>query len=167
MLFRSVKHTLLALLPIMVLLMTGCPVGLDYSLGKPGSEEINKALIGTWVNASEEAEVKKVKLAKGKDNSYEVTVLERGEMYSLETNDLQGWVTSVGEKSFLYLKPDGEEKYYHYCYWMDGENLITCDVSLLDGGVDAVTSTETLRQQVAKSMSMSDWGSETQEWGKE
>ena len=147
----KVKHTLLALLPIMVLLMTGCPVGLDYSLGKPGSEEINKALIGTWVNASEEAEVKK----------------ERGEMYSLETNDLQGWVTSVGEKSFLYLKPDGEEKYYHYCYWMDGENLITCDVSLLDGGVDAVTSTETLRQQVAKSMSMSDWGSETQEWGKE
>ncbi|MEY3442953.1 MAG: hypothetical protein RLZZ519_1234 [Bacteroidota bacterium] len=161
------KHTLFVLLPIMVLLMTGCPVGLDYSLGTPGSEEINKDLVGTWVNSSEEAEVKRVKIAKGKDNSYEVTVLERGEMYSLETDELQGWVTSVEEKSFLYLKPDGEEKYYHYCYWMDGANLQTCDVSLLDGGVDAVTSTETLRKQVATSMHMSEWGSEIQDWSKE
>ncbi|HEX2900424.1 MAG TPA: hypothetical protein VHS96_11955 [Bacteroidia bacterium] len=161
------KHFLLLLLPAVVLLMTGCPIGLDYSLGTPGTEEINKSLIGTWVNGSEEAEVKRVKIAKGKDNSYEVAVQERGEMYSLETDELQGWVTTVEDKSFIYLKPIGEEKYYHYCYWMDGSTLITCDVSLLDGGVDMVTSTETLRSQVAKSMHKAEWGSEVQEWTKE
>lgn len=161
------KHFLLLLLPAVVLLMTGCPIGLDYSLGTPGTEEINKSLIGTWVNGSEEAEVNRVKIAKGKDNSYEVAVQERGEMYSLETDELQGWVTTVEDKSFIYLKPIGEEKYYHYCYWMDGSTLITCDVSLLDGGVDMVTSTETLRSQVATSMHKAEWGSEVQEWTKE
>ncbi len=161
------KYSLLLLLPAVVLLMTGCPVGLDYSLGTPGSEEINKTLIGTWVNGSEEAEVKRVKIVKGKENSYDVTVLERGEMYSLETDNLQGWVTTLEEKSFLYLKPVGEDKFYHYCYWMEGEILQTSDVSLLDGGVDAVTSTETLRKQVATSMRMKEWGSEIQEWSKD
>ena len=163
----KIKKILILLLPAVLLLMMGCPVGLDYSLGTPGSESIDKSLIGTWVCKSEDAEVKRVKVAKGNDNSYAVTVLERGEMYSLETDKLQGWVTTVKEKNFMYLQPEGDAKYYHYCYWMDGGDLSTTDVALLDGGVDAVSSTETLRKQVETSMRMDDWGKETQEWVKE
>lgn len=158
---------LLLALPLMALLMTGCPVGLDYPLGTPGKEAINPALLGTWVNNSSESEVQRVKLEKGKDNNYVVSVLERGEMYALETDNLTGWVTSIAEKNFFFAQPEGEEKYYHYCYWMDGGTLITQDVSLLDGGVDAVTSTETLRKQVESSMHMDAWATETQEWTKE
>jgi hypothetical protein len=161
------RNFLLLLLPAVVLLMTGCPIGLDYSLGTPGTEKIDKVLIGTWVNRNEESEVRRVKIAKNDENSYEVTVLERGEMYSLETDNLSAWVTTVEEKNFIYLKPDSEEKFYHYCYWMEGSTLVSTDVALLNGGVDAVTSSETLRSQVAASMRMDEWGKETQEWTKQ
>jgi hypothetical protein len=161
------RNFLLLLLPAAVLLMTGCPIGLDYSLGTPGTEKIDKVLIGTWVNRSEESEVRRVKIAKNDENSYDVTVLERGEMYSLETDNLNAWVTTVEEKNFIYLKPDGEEKFYHYCYWMEGSTLVSTDVALLNGGVDAVTSSETLRSQVAASMRMDEWGKETHEWTKQ
>lgn len=161
------RYSFFLLLPVVVLLMMGCPVGLDYSLGAPGTESIDKSLVGTWMCTSDEGEVKRVQLAKGKDNSYAVTVLERGELYSLETNHLTGWATTVQEKSFIYLQPMGDEKYYHYCYWMEGSTLVTCNVALLDGGIDAVSSTETLRSQVSRSMRMEDWGKETLEWIKE
>jgi hypothetical protein len=161
------RNFLLLLLPAVVLLMTGCPIGLDYSLGTPGTEKIDKALLGTWVNKGSEAEVMRMKIAKGDEFSYDVTVLERGEMYSLDTDNLKAWVTTVEEKNFLYLKPEGEEKFYHYCYWMDGGTLISTDLALLDGGVDAVSSTETLRSQVAASMRKDEWGNETQEWMKQ
>ena len=161
------RHYLFLLFPAVILLMTGCPVGLNYSLGNPGSDKIDKALVGTWRCSSEDGEVKRVKIAKGDDNSYAVEVLERGEMYALETDKLQGWVTTVEEKNFVFFKPEGADEYYHYCYWMDGATLMSTDVSLLDGGVDAVTSTETLRSQVASSMRKTEWGEETKEWTKD
>ncbi len=163
----KMKKFLILLLPAVLLLMMGCPVGLEYPLDKPGSEKIDKSLLGTWVCKSEDAEVKRVKVAKEGDNSYAVTVLERGEMYTLETDKLTGWVTTVKEKNFIYLQAEGDSKYYHYCYWMDGGDLSTTDLALLDGGVDAVSSTETLRKQVESSMHKDDWGKEVLEWVKE
>jgi hypothetical protein len=161
------KSYLLLLLPAVILLMTGCPIGLDYSLGNPGTEKIDKTLVGTWRNHQEEPEVKRVKIERTDDESYSVTVLERGEMYSLETDNFTAWITTIEEKNFFYLRPAGEDEYYHYCYWMEGSTLVTTDVALLDGGVDAVSSTETLRGQVARSMRMDEWGKEIQEWTKE
>ena len=34
--------------PIM-LLTTGCPVGITYPLGTPGTEKIDKSILGKWV----------------------------------------------------------------------------------------------------------------------
>jgi hypothetical protein len=139
----------------------GCPIGLDYSLGVTGTENIDVALLGTWTCETSEAEVIQVKFAKKNDYVYNVTVLERGEMYSLGTDKLDGWVTSLNGATFLFLKPDDEEKYYHYVYRIENKKLIVSDVSLLDGGVDAVTSTESLRSQVERSMKMDNWASES------
>jgi hypothetical protein len=162
------KKYLLLLLPVVALLASGCPIGLDQPLGKIGTEKIDKQLLGKWHSTSAETEVQRVSISKRDDHSYKAKVLERGEMYSLETDELTGWVTTVNEKNFVFFKPDGEEKYYHYCYWWDGgSTLISCDLALLDGGVDAVTSTESLRDQVARSMTMEEWGKETTEWNKE
>jgi hypothetical protein len=158
------KHYLPIIFSVVILLMMGCPVGLSYPLGEPGKEKIDKALLGTWHCASEDSEVRRVKIDKGQDNSYTVEVLERGEMYALETDKFEAWVTTVEGKNFFYLKPDQEDKYYHYSYHMDGSTLVSTDVSLLDGGVDAVTSTETLRSQVATSMRKTEWGEETLKW---
>lgn len=158
-------------LSIFILVITtfyGCPVGIDYPLGVTGKEKINKDLLGTWVSDSPEAEVLKVKFEKNDDNSYKVTVLERGEMYALETDNLTGWVTEVEGKTFVFFKPEGEEKFYHYMIKEAGSNkLVTCDVSLLDGGVDAVTSTEAFRKQVAASMKSAEYGVETISWTKQ
>lgn len=163
------KKRFLFLFSSVIFLLMGCPVGLEYSLGNPGKEKIDKDLLGTWRGDSEEGEVRRVKMEAGEDNSLKVTVLERGEMYSLETDNLTGWVTTVDTKKFLYFTPEGEGKgtYYHYCYWMDGDSVVSTSMSLLDGGVEAITSTETLRMQVVASMKMEGWGEETVKWSKD
>jgi hypothetical protein len=158
-------------LSIFILVITsfyGCPIGIDYPIGTPGKEKINKELIGTWVCSNLEAEVLKVKFEKSDDNSYKVTVLERGTMYGLETDFLTGWVSEVEGKTFLFFKPDNEDKYYHYMIKDIGTNeMVTCDVSLLDGGIDAVTSTESFRKQVAVSMKKAEFGDESTSWTRE
>lgn len=146
----------------LIFILYACPIGLEYSLGIPGSEKIDTKLIGTWkVNGETDAEVIELTIAKRDNMSYNVTVLEAGEMYSLTTKKLTGWVTKVDGETFLYVKPEDEEKYYHYHYSFDDKNTMRIfDVSLLDGGVDAITSTESMRTQVANSIGKEGWGTE-------
>jgi hypothetical protein len=158
------KKNLLFALSLVALLSTGCPVGIDHPLDVTNSNNIDKGLIGTWVNDSEGAEVLRVSISEASATQYGVTVLERGEMYALETDKLSGWVTTVGKGDFVFFKPEGDEKYYHYQYKINGDKMVTNDVSLLDGGIDAVNSTAAFRKQVATSMSNEEWGQETQNW---
>jgi hypothetical protein len=159
------KHILFSL-ALVAILATGCPVGLDHPLDAPNANKIDKDLLGTWNNASEGAEVVKVSITEASPTQYNVEVLERGEMYALETDKLVAWVTTVNKGNFLYLKPENEEKFYHYQYRFDGGDLVTNDVSLLDGGMDAVTDTKSLRKQVETSMDNPEWGQETQTWSR-
>lgn len=166
------KSTLLSFLKVFgIVLLTalcaGCPIGNEYPLGNPGEEKIDKELVGTWAAEDSDAEVAKVKIEKKDANSFTVTVLERGELFALETDNFTGYVTELGDAQFVYFKPEGEEKFYHYQYHFEGSQLITNDISLLDGGVDAVTSTESYRRQVLTSMKMSDWGGGKIVWTKE
>jgi len=147
----------LFILPILMLVLSGCPIGLDYPAAEPGSEKVNNKLIGTWrfqpTEQLKEAEVIEVVLEKDGNNALKATVMERGEMYSLETNDLVVYETDINGLHVLYFKPNDETKYYHYQYKLEGDNtLILADISLLDGGVDTVTSTESLRDQIKLSM---------------
>ncbi len=155
---------------VAVIIMTfyGCPVGIEYPLGKPGTEKIDKALIGTWTNKEEDPEVKKVSIKKRDDYSYDVAVLERGTMYSLETDNLVGWVTVIDGKTFFYVKEEKDGQYYHYMLpSINKTSMTTCDVSLLDGGMDSVKSTESLYKQVLSSMKMAEFCKETINWTKE
>lgn len=162
------KFIHLSIFTLIITTFYGCPVGIDYPLGNPGKENINKEFLGTWVNSAEDPEVKKVSIKKKDDYSYDVLVLERGSMYALETDILTGWLTDVEGKTFLFFKPENEEKYYHYMIKeKDKATMVTCDVSLLDGGVDAVTSTEAFRKQIVTSMKSDEYGVETITWTKE
>ncbi len=153
---------------ILILINYGCPVGLDFPLGNPGKEKINPTLLGTWVTDNDDAEVLSVTFSKQDDFTYKVTVNERGTMYALETDNLSAWITKFEGKEFLYLKPDNEDKYYHYMLLkLDEKTLISTDLSLLDGGVDAVKSTESLRKEVKNSINKSEFGNEKIEWFKE
>jgi hypothetical protein len=152
-----------------VLVSIGCPVGLDYPLGKPDSEKLDKKLIGTWVSQSDDSEIKKVKVTKNDDYKYDIEVLERGEMYALETDFLTGWVVAFKGQNFICAQPtDGDDnKFYHYHYAFDGNKLVLHDMSLLVGGMDVVTSQETLQEEVAASMKKEDFLSSKVEYTKE
>lgn len=139
-----------------ILLLTGCPVGTKYPLGNPGTEKIDKKLIGTWTNKEEDPEAKKVIIQKADDFSYDVEVFETGSMYMPTTKIFKAWVTTLEGKDFFFLKPDNEESYYLYCYAADKKTLTTWDVGLKVGGIDAVTSIEAFRNEVKASLSHDD-----------
>lgn len=150
---------ILFLLPL-VFLLQACPMGLDYAMSEIGSEAINQKLVGTWVNENTGGEIAKIEFIKDRPNSLKANVLERGEMYSLETDRLEVWQTVLNDNTFLIFKPEGEAKFYHYQYELKGDEIIFHDVALLDGGIDAVNSSASLREQISRSMSMPKWGEE-------
>ncbi|MEK7256131.1 MAG: hypothetical protein AAB316_15375 [Bacteroidota bacterium] len=140
------------------ILSTGCPVGIEYPLGKPGEEKIDARLLGTWVALSDSAEILKVKIAKATDYSYEVEVLESGENYMAEGTQFKSWATELAGKKFIYSQSSDSDEvdFYLYQYEFDvNRQLVIHDVSLLVGGTDAVTSTEAFRKEVFASLKMS------------
>jgi hypothetical protein len=162
---RFIKITLFA---IIIGTFYGCPVGLDYPIEAPGNEKIDEKLLGTWKNNNPDEEIIRVKISKKDNHSYNVQVLEKGEMYALESDNFIGWICSLQGKKFLYFKPDNEDKYYHYFIKELKDNkMISCDLALLDGGKDAVTSTESLQKEVISSMKMEGFCAETEQWTKE
>lgn len=150
-----------------MVLLSGCPIGLDYPAGNVGTEKIDKKLIGTWTNNDEGAEFAKVTFSKASDYSYNVKVEDVGEMYGLETTEFTGWVTKIGGETFIYALPSGESSYYMYCYKLEGDKMFSYDVGLLDGGVDAVKSTESLRAQIETSLKKEDCLSSMFIWTKQ
>ncbi len=149
-----------AFLVLSLFLLTGCPVGVTYPLAKPNSRPIDKGLIGTWVTDDEEATILEVSIKKASGTSYTVSVLEKGESYMVEEDIFTGWVTELGGQKFVFLKAKGSDKYFHYRYEIKGKNITVWDVSLLDGGMDAITSTEAFQKEVLASMKMEGWSKE-------
>ena len=90
------------------------------------------------------------------NNSVFVNVLQRGSMYSMETDNFYGWFTEIEGKNFIYMQDidDAEDDYYTYCFEVNGNTMKSYDISLLVGGVDAITSTEAYREEVKASLKM-------------
>ncbi len=157
----------LALVPAMIV-FSGCPVGTQYSLGDPNTEKIDDKLIGTWTNHTPEHELVKIKISKNDAYTYDIEVLERGEMYALETDNLIGWVTKVGNRTFVYARePEGTD-YYHYGYEITGKNTMeSYGVSLKGKGLDEIKSNEEYRKEMKESMEKEDAIGEKAQWTKE
>lgn len=154
---------------LIAMLTTGCPVGVSYPLGNPGTEKIDQNLLGVWVAVADTADLLKIEISKKDDYTYQVEVLEEGEHYVLDGNSFDSWVTKLDGKTFLYSKPtdDDEDSYYVYNYQFEGEKMVIQDVGLLVGGVDAVTSTEAFREEVSASLKLPDCLSARFEYVKE
>jgi len=161
-------HSLLLFIPL-CLVLTGCPVGINYPIASPGTEKIDKNLIGRWSQSNADMEVMKMEIVKLNDNTLKVTVLERGGMYMEETDEFKAWCTKIEGQEFVYLQNylSDTSDYFHYAYKFDGKDLLTYDISLLDGGVDAVTSTEAFQTQIRTSMIKPEFLSEETRWTKE
>jgi len=153
------KFVVVLTLPVM-LLLCGCPVGLDFAPGVPGSEKIDKDMIGAWEAETENDVFKKVQISRKDDFSFHVKVAELGSMYALDASETEftGWNTVIDKQPIFYVK-SSENKYYCYGYKVDAKAgiLTYYDVSLLVGGTDAVTSTNALRKEISESLKNPDW----------
>lgn len=159
----------LFLLAAGLMLLTGCPVSTNYPLAAKGSTKLEKKLIGTWTTDAEEPAVKTVNIEKGTDdNTYKVTVTERGPMYAPETDHFTGWLAELGGKTFLVLQSvlNGapEEAYFLYLVDIEKNQITTHDSSMLVGGMDAVVSTETYQQEILASMTKENFLGEETVW---
>lgn len=152
------KNTLTFLVLVTsLLLFTGCPVGVNFPPGNPGTEKIDKKLLGTWSNNEEDPEVRKVIISKADDYTYSVEVLEKGSLFAPETDFFKGYVTKIEGKSFVYFLEDRDSgQYFLYHYKIEDNTLKTYDVGLKVGGIDAVTSTEAFREEIKSSLKMDD-----------
>lgn len=149
-------------------MFTGCPVGVNFPPGTPGTEKIDKKLIGTWSNDQEDPEVKKVTISKADDFSYSVEVLEKGSLYMANTDHFKGYVTKIDGKDFVYFLEDRDSgQYFLYHYNIEDGKLKTYDVGLKVGGIDAVTSTEAFREEIKASLKLDDCLSGEIVWKKE
>ncbi len=137
---------------------TGCPVGIPHPLGNPGTEKIDAKLLGVWVAKADSAEMQKLEIGKKDDFTYSVDVLETGENYMVDSEQFEAWITTIDGIDFIYARAtdQDEELYFVYQYSVKGKKLAVQDVSLLIGGLDAVTDMETFRKEVSASLKMPD-----------
>lgn len=132
------------------LFLFGCPVGMSYAPGKPGTEKIDQNILGTWETAYEDAEFGLASLTQKNAFSFQVHVDKIGSMYSLDEYDFEGWNTEVDGQKIVYIFSGNQYFMYGYALKQDGLHLF--DISLLEGGVDAVTSTEAFRKEISASL---------------
>ncbi len=148
------KLSLLSIFGICLFVLTGCPIGLDYPLGYKGEEKNDAKLYGAWEINDPEETVLAFKVTRKTENTMQFTVLEPGELFTPNTYEFTGWIVSLGGMRFLCLSEDAEPNaFYHYVIHSVSETEFKIsDLTLLDGGLDAVTSQENLRKEVLSSM---------------
>jgi hypothetical protein len=147
------KIVLLPALILSLLLIYGCPVGMNFPPDEPGTVPVDKELVGTWTCTLDTCSDLKVIRVEKKDNfSYTVTVTEKGEGYMADEMDFTGYITQIDGKKFFYALGATSGSYFLYHYVVSGKSLSLFDVGLLEGGKDAVTSTEAFRAEISASL---------------
>jgi hypothetical protein len=159
------KFHLILTLVLLAVLTTGCPHSIFYPLDNIDANKIDNRLLGIWINAHEGASIKKINVVEASPTQYDIEILEHDTLYYLD-NKFKAWVTTIKEWQFIYLK--GEcNNYWNYQYRIDGGDILTDDICLLDGGIDALIDIESLRRQVEASIYYPEWGQKTQIWRRE
>ena len=144
-----------------VILFFGCPVGMSFAPGEPGTEVLDERIVGTWITSDEFSVFKKAEVAKADSYSFRVKLYETTDMYVLggET-ELQGWTTRVDEQPLLYVLSAELNEYFTYGYAFREGGILLYDAALLDGGKDSVVSTQSFRTQLAASVKKEEWYAE-------
>ncbi len=155
------KRAAVYLTTLSVFLLFGCPVGIQYSPGNPGTEKLDTRILGSWVTGDDFSVFKKAQVAQVDDFTFQAKVEETTELYALgDETVFNGWTTVIDNQPFLYILSKESNEFYTYGYSFKDGGLVLYDAALLDGGVDAVTSTETFRKQLAASIKKEEWYAE-------
>lgn len=150
---RTTKFLILPALFFGLFFIYGCPVDMEFPPDEPGSKPIDEALIGTWTCVNDTCDDLKVVLVeKADDYAYTIQVREHGANYMADDFTFSGYVTEIDGKKFLYAQGDVKGTYFTYHYRVSGNKLSLFDVGLLEGGKDAVTSTDAFRAEISASL---------------
>jgi hypothetical protein len=155
------KQEATVLISLSVILLFGCPAGLKYSPGKPGTEKLDTRILGKWVTSDEFSVFKKAEVTQVDEFTFRAKLEETTDMYILgDETELNGWTTVIDNQSFLYIFSKQQEEFYSYGFTFKDGGLVMYDAALLEGGQDAVVSTETFRSQLAASIKKEEWYSD-------
>ncbi len=138
----------------LAILLQACPVSLDFPLEEPGNVPADGALEGIWVNTGhpDSVEVLEARIRLIDRFRLRIEVLKKTANYFTDLTEFDAWVSNLEGEKFLVIQEGDNEKFMHYCYKLKAGELVLYDMSLLDGGTDAVTSTDALREQVRLSL---------------
>ncbi|MCC7453823.1 MAG: hypothetical protein IT222_06640 [Crocinitomix sp.] len=159
----------LSILAVCTILLTACPIGSSFPLGKKGEVKLNPELIGVWTTDATDVEATAVEFTKGTEaNTYNFEVLEKGSMFMADGPSFIAWLTELNAKTFLVLQQvvDGVpiETYYVYCIQLEKKKMTSFDISLKVNGVDAITSIQAYRDEVKASMEFDDFLGNQIDW---
>ncbi len=152
------RYTYFLLSPLLLLLW-GCPIELNYPIDEPGSRKIDRDLLGVWSCEDNNCtEFRTLEVSEGNaPNSYLIKVLEKGESYMSDDSVFVGYSTEFANELMMYLRPIEGNKWMHYRIEKSNGTITLRDVVLADQGIDAVTSTAALREEVKRSSELADY----------
>jgi hypothetical protein len=114
--FPSLLTCLFGLL--LMLLVTGCPLYLDYPAAPENACNFDGTLLGKWKTEMEDVPVRAIAVSRGGSTGYNVRVEEHGSSYSEDTYDYQCFSTEVNGKNVVWCQPQGTDTkgYYYYVF---------------------------------------------------
>lgn len=148
---KNIKTILVLLIPAM-LLLSGCPTGVDFSAAANHPEKINSKLIGSWTTNDNAADFGEMKIEKKDNYSFTISVGDLSDDYEEETKVYTVMPTTISGLKFLSAKPNSKKSKnnYIYNYEFEGDNLVTYSIAFNAETKKKITSTETLRSEIAQ-----------------
>lgn len=143
-----------AVCSMLLLTLYGCPDATKFSLGKQSEHKIDTDLVGTWqcTEVKDSCGVYRATIKKQTDYLYNVKVDEWGEMWSYaEASEYTGWITKVGDMTFLCLDGTDSDELYALCIEKNGKKQFSIfDVPNDDYITGGTESTQAFRDDVTK-----------------
>ena len=120
-------------LSTMLVTLIGCPYRTEHSLGTPGADKVDAALIGHWKSVEKSALVSELTIDTADAYELVVEILESGSEFEEQTTKFFGFTTKFADHNWVYFWPDradGPQGYYYFTYHFDDEGkLVTRELT--------------------------------------
>jgi len=147
----------------------GCPSGFKATLGNPGEEKIESKLLGKWATSHENTAVEACTITQKDKNFYNVQVTKSNDLlYGLETDTFIGWITKFDGETFLCLKEEDGDNYYHYNITdLTANSMVSNAVSVNTEIVKDFNTRELLRKEVRFKIKEKEFAKDAVTWTKQ
>ena len=147
----------------------GCPSGFKATLGNPGEEKIERKLLGKWSTTHENTAVEACTITQKDENFYNVQVTKTNDLlYGLDTDTFIGWITKFDGVTFLCLKEESDDSYYHYNITdLTTTGMVSNAVSVNTEAVKDFPTRELLRKEVRLKIKEKEFAKEVVMWTKQ